>query len=206
MILSLNSLRKTFKKYQSCTNHVLIRLVENWRHVLDNNLSISAVLMDLSKAFDCIPRDLVIAKLHAYDLDCDTVVFLHNYLKCWNQSAKVNNISSFSRAILSAVVKGSVLDPILFNIFINDWFLWVTKSDSYNFADDNTIAVTCKNLNDVLQTLGKETESTVDWFRNNNMIVDPDKFQAIMNKRRENQITYQLKIYNNGIETTNPVK
>ena len=38
------------------------------------------------------------------------------------------------------------------------------------------------------------------------MIVDPDKFQAIMNKRRENQITYQLKIYNNGIETTNPVK
>ena len=65
----------------------------------------------------------------------------------------------------------------------------------HNFADDNTIAVTCKNLNDLLRTLEKESESAVDWFRNNNMIANPDKFQAIiMNKRRENQIPYNLKI------------
>ena len=86
-------------------------------------------------------------------------------------------------------------------------FLWLTKSDLHNFADDNTIAVTCKNLNDLLRTLEKESESAVDWFRNNNMIANPDKFQAIiMNKRRENQITHKLKIYNNEIETTKSVK
>ena len=163
--------------------------------------------MDLSKGFDCIPHDLLIAKLHAYSLDFDTVTFLHNYLKHRKQTVKINNIFSFFRTILSGVPQGSILGPILFNIFINDLFLWLTKSDLHNFADDNTIAVTCKNLNDLLRTLKKEPESAVDWFRNNNMTVNPDKFQGIiMNKRRENQITHKLKIYTNEIETTKSVK
>ena len=58
------------------TNPVLIRLTENWRKALDNNLFARAVLMDLLKAFDCIPHDLLIAKLHAYGLGFDTVSFL----------------------------------------------------------------------------------------------------------------------------------
>ena len=86
-------------------------------------------------------------------------------------------------------------------------FLWLTKSDLHNFTDDNTVAVTCKDLNDLLRTLEKESESAVDWFRDNSMIANPDKFQAIiMNKRRENQIIHKLKIYNNEIERTKSVK
>ena len=54
-------------KSEYSTNHVLIRLIENWRHALDNNLFTSAVLIDLSKAFDCIPHDFLIAELHAYN-------------------------------------------------------------------------------------------------------------------------------------------
>ena len=79
--------------------------------------------MDLSKAFDCIPSDLLIAKLHAYGLDFDTVTFLHNYLKHRKQSVKIKNISSFLRTILSGVPQGSILGPILFNVFINNVFL-----------------------------------------------------------------------------------
>ena len=80
-----------------------------------------------------------------------------------------------------------MLGPIQFNIFINDLFLWLTKSDLHDFVDDNTIAVTCKNLNDLLRTLEKESESELDWFKNSNMIANLDTFQAIiMNKRRVN--------------------
>ena len=111
--------------------------------------------MGLSKAFHCIPHNLVVAKLHAYGLDFDTVTFLLNYLKHQKQSVKINNISSFFRTILLGVRQGSILVPILFNIFINDLFLWLTKSELHNFADDNTIAVTCKNLKDLLLTLKK---------------------------------------------------
>ena len=93
-------------------NHVLIRLIENWRHALDNNLFTCAVLMELSKAFDCILHDLLIAKLNAYGLGFDTKTFLHNYLKHRKQSVKINNLSSFFRTILSVVTQGSILSPI----------------------------------------------------------------------------------------------
>ena len=48
--------------------------------------------------------------------------------------------------------------------------VWQTKSDLHNFADDNTVAVVCKNLNNLLRTLEKESESALDWFRTNNVI------------------------------------
>ena len=163
--------------------------------------------MDLLKVFSCILHDLLIAKLHAYVLDFDAVTFLHNYLKHRKQSVKINNISSFFRTILSGVPQGEILGPIQFNIFINDLFLWLTKSDLHDFVDDNTIAVTCKNLNDLLRTLEKESESELDWFKNSSMIANPDKFQAIiMNKRMVNQITHKLRIYNNEISRTKSVK
>ena len=63
------------------TNYVLLRLIENWKTALDTNLLTGAVLMDLSKAFDCIPHDLLIAKLHAYEFSFQTLTFLNSYLK-----------------------------------------------------------------------------------------------------------------------------
>ena len=64
------------------TNHVLMRLTENWKTAtLDKNPFTVAVLMDLSKAADCIPQVAFIANVHAYGLSLDTVTFLHSYLK-----------------------------------------------------------------------------------------------------------------------------
>ena len=63
------------EKYSS--NHVLIRLIENWKKVLNEKFLVGTVLMDFSKAFDCIPRDLLIAKLHGYSFSQKTVIFIY---------------------------------------------------------------------------------------------------------------------------------
>ena len=63
------------------TNHVLIRLIGNWKIGLDEKFLIGTVLMDLTKAFDCIPHDLLIAKLHSYGFSQKTVTFIYSYLK-----------------------------------------------------------------------------------------------------------------------------
>ena len=105
------------------TNHVLLRLIENWKAVLDSNLFTGAVLMDLSKTFDCIPHDLPIAKLHAYGFSFETLTFLNSYLRNRKQCVKINNICSEFSKILSGLPQGSILGPKLFNIFLNDLFL-----------------------------------------------------------------------------------
>ena len=93
------------------TQHVLIRMIEEWRVKLDNDNIVGAVLMDLSKAFDCIPHDLLIPKLHAYGFDENALVLIYSYLKRRKQSVRINNTYSSFQTILSGVPQGSVRRP-----------------------------------------------------------------------------------------------
>ena len=79
------------KKYS--TNHILIRLIENCKKSLDEKVLVGTILMDFSKVLDCIPHDLLIAKLHAYGFSQKTVTFTYLYLKRRKQKVKVNNFS-----------------------------------------------------------------------------------------------------------------
>ena len=72
------------------TNHVLLRFIEQWKSTLDNKNMVGAVLMDLSKAFDCIPHNLVIAKLHAYDVCENSLTFFYSHLKRRKQDVKIS--------------------------------------------------------------------------------------------------------------------
>ena len=116
------------------TNHVLIRLIENWKKALDEKFLVGTVLMDLSKAFDCIPHDLLIAKLHAYGFSLKTVTFVYSYLKRRKQKVKVSNVLSDFLTLLSGVSQGSVLGPILLSIFLNDLLSTLKLSDLLNLA------------------------------------------------------------------------
>ena len=86
--------------------------------VTDNHKAFGALLTDLSKAFDCLSHDLLIAKLHAYGLDIDSLNLLRDYLSNRKQRTKVGSFYTSLEVMLSGVSQGSVLGPLLFNIFM----------------------------------------------------------------------------------------
>ena len=184
-------------------NHVLIHLIEKRKKYLNQKKFVGAVLMDLSKAFDSIPHDLLIAQFHAYGFSIDAVTFFYSYLKRRNQNVKINNTHSVFQVLLSGVPQGSIL---LFNIFINDFYLWITKTDLLNFADDNNISAVEKTIENLISTL-EEAQAASEWFKMNEMIVNPDKFQAIIiNKNSKMKDSYPLNISDQKINSENCVK
>ena len=85
------------KRYSA--NLVLINLIENWKKNLDNNKTVAAFFMDLSKSFDCIPHDFLTAKMEAYDFSEDFLTFLYLYLKCRKQFVNINNFHSLFKIL-----------------------------------------------------------------------------------------------------------
>ena len=139
-----------YRKGHIC-QHVLLKLTEEWRKYIDQNKIVGGLLMDLSKAFDCLPHELLIAKLEAYGFEKSTLNIFYSYLKNRKQAVKINGIYSDFLEILSGVPQGSILGPILFNIFINDFMyhMELTRADVFNFADDNTLSAFSENVKDL---------------------------------------------------------
>ena len=126
------------KSYSS--SHVLIRLVESWKKELDNKKYVGAILLDLSKAFNCIPHELAIAKMDAYHFSENALTFIFSYLNRENKSVQINNTYGIFQLLLSCVPQGLILSVILFTLFINDLFMYIKNFDLHNFADENTIS------------------------------------------------------------------
>ena len=162
------------------TQHCLLVMIEMWRKALDENKVGGAILTDLSKAFDCLSHDLLIAKLEAYGFDKSALKFIHDYLKNRMQRTKVNGSYSSWRELLNGVPQGSILGPLLFNIFINDIFFFLDKAKIANFADDNTTFAIESDIMELLKTLESETFSILNWFRMNEMKPNQDKCHLLV--------------------------
>ena len=136
--------------------------------------------MDLSKAYDCLPRDLLIAKLEAYGLDNDSLNLLLDYLSFRKQRTKVGSAYTNWSKIRRGIPQGSILGPLLFNIFINDIFIIIELSDICNFADDNTLYSCGERLTEIKENLISDTKSILNWFRLNSLKANPGKFQFMI--------------------------
>ena len=138
------------------------------------------MLMDLSKAYDCIPHELLIAKLHCYDVNNASLKMLLYYLTNRKQRTKIGSSFSSWHDIDTGVPQGSILGPLLFSIFINDLFFFITKSEVCNFADDKTLYSSNKDLDHVFNNLYYDLYNVLDWFKFISLKANPDKFQFMV--------------------------
>ena len=104
-----------FRKGMS-TQSCLLFMIEKWRKCLDNKVKTGVLLTDLSKAFDCLYHELLIAKLSAYGFEYMSLKLIHNYLSDRLQRVKVNSSYSSWWEIIFGAPQGTVLGPLLFNI------------------------------------------------------------------------------------------
>ena len=108
-------------------------------------------MTDLSKAFDCIPHDLIIVKLEAYGFHIDALKLFHDYLS--NRKQKVNDANSSWKDIFYGVPQSSILGPLLFNTHLCDLFYFLEDLDIASYADDTTIYLVNEKKESVISAL-----------------------------------------------------
>ena len=192
-----------FRKGHS-TQHALLRLLHHWQRALDDSNIVGTVLMDLSKAYDCLPPDLLIAKLAAYGLKHNSLLFLFNYLTNRQHRVRIGDKLSNFLDISMGVPQGSILGPILFNIFLNDLFFSDREAKLCNFADDNTLYAIATLLAEVIQKLNIEIQEILKWFKINGLVANPGKFQVMFLGRFTPISTFS--IGNISVKVKNQVK
>ena len=136
------------------------------------------ILMDLWKAFGCLPHALIIAKIHAYGLDHDSLRLIRSYLSNRHQIIKLDSVFSSWMQTIVGVPQVSILGPLLSEIFLNDLLLINLRSIVCNFADDKTLYYCGETTENVMKNLQWDLKIRLKWFRNNQMMANPGRIST----------------------------
>ena len=131
---------------------------------MDRGKVFDALLTDLSKGFDCLNHDHLIAKLNAYGFSLPALRLIHDYLSNRKQRTRINNSYSAWMEIVLGVPQGSILGPLLFNIFLADLFFIVIGTDIAKYADDNTPYATANDIGTLIASLEEVSKFLFTWF------------------------------------------
>ena len=171
--------RRGFCKGYS-TQYCFLSMLKKWKLAVDKGKYFGALLTDLSKAFDCISQEFVLAKLHVYGFSLRALRLIHSYLTNRKQRTRLNGNYSSWEEILFGVPQGSILGTLLFNIFLCDLFLIKKETSFASYADDNTPYVTAENLDEVIKSLEKDSIKLFQWFSDNQLKANHDKCHLLV--------------------------
>ncbi len=168
-----------FRKGYSCET-VLVHMIESIKCSLDQGKIVCAVMMDLSRAFDCVPHKLLIAKFRSYGISLSACDVITSYLKNRKQRVKIGTHKSDWMSVHKGSAQGSLFGPFSYNVLSNDMFeLLDSDVEIYNYADDNTIVCAGKNIGDIKVKLTSNINRLIKWYHENNMKINAEKFQCL---------------------------
>ena len=149
-------------------NHIaqysLLKMIKNWGKQLKNGEKVGVIFMDLSKVFGKISHSLLLAKLKVYGFSIKALSLLQSYLCNRFQRSIITSSFSSWNEMISGIPEGSILGPLLFNILLNDIFLFISKCQLCNYADENTFYKSGKNMQKIKNDLQMDFMILHKWF------------------------------------------
>ena len=133
-------------------------MTDYYKCALDRGEYIAYISMDISKAFDCLPHYLTIGQLHAYGNSRAACTLIASYLYERKPRVQIGNAESDRQEISKGVPQGSILRPLILNIFMNDLCYFVKHGHLFIYADANSVSVNRKESNMMSRLLQSEAE------------------------------------------------
>nr|XP_023022447.1 esterase FE4-like [Leptinotarsa decemlineata] len=156
------------------------QLIKHVLEILENKQQTLGLFFDLSKAFDLVDHDILLHKLQFYGIRGPALNWVRSYLTGRNQLVCVNGINSVSKCIVRGVPQGSVLGPLLFLVFINDFPKFCSiASIIIIFADDTNILVSAETMSEVIVNADEVTDQIEEWCSTNGLLLNSAKSQML---------------------------